>query len=262
MLKPAGARFVAYRKYLRFLAVLTLSAWAAASLAQTKADNPYFARRNTFGIFGAYSGDSSHILLGDAEERILVNFGVSYSRRLILNRILNWQYNGELMPVVLESDPLSSFVESQTSPTKATYAYGGEPPVTCSPLTIPYTTVDPVTGVDYSGTLTIACQGRRWTVGQAMSPAGFQLNFRPRRKLQPFLIGHGGYMYSTQQIPVPGAGSFNFTFDAGAGLELYRSRSRSIRVEYRYHHFSNNNTANLNPGVDNGLFQVTYAFGR
>jgi opacity protein-like surface antigen len=95
-----------------------------------------------------------------------------------------------------------------------------------------------------------------------MSPVGFQWNFLPRRKLQPFIIGHGGSMYSTRPIPIQEAGSFNFTFDLGAGFELYRSKTHSVRAEYRYHHISNHNTANQNPGIDNGLFQVTYSFGR
>jgi hypothetical protein len=51
-----------------------------------------------------------------------------------------------------------------------------------------------------------------------MSPIGFQWNFLPRHKLQPLVLGHGGYMYSTQPVPVPNAGSFNFTFDFGVGL--------------------------------------------
>ncbi|MGB7267231.1 MAG: acyloxyacyl hydrolase [Terracidiphilus sp.] len=247
---------------LRIVTVLILIAGASCSVAQSDAKSAYYGRRNTFGIFVAYSNDSSHILLGDAENRKLMNIGVSYSRRLILNRIFNWQYSGELMPVVLESDPLSLYVQNQTSPTASTSTFQGGPAVACGALTIPYSTTDPATGTVYSGTLVISCRGRRWTVGQAMSPAGLQLNFLPRHKLQPFLIGHGGYMYSTQAIPIDGAGSFNFTFDAGVGLELYRSKSKSLRLEYRYHHISNNNTATLNPGIDNGLFQVTYAFGR
>jgi opacity protein-like surface antigen len=69
-------------------------------------------------------------------------------------------------------------------------------------------------------------------------------------------------MYTTHPIPIYYAGSFNFTFDLGAGIELYRSKTRSIRAEYRYHHISNHETAEQNPGIDNGLFQVTYTFGR
>ena len=99
-------------------------------------------------------------------------------------------------------------------------------------------------------------------MGQAASPAGMQWNFRPCRSIQPFITSHGGYIYSTQPIPVDTAGSFNFTFDLGAGLEIYRSTTRSIRAEYRYHHTSNNDSARSNPGIDSGLLQVTYAFGR
>ena len=99
-------------------------------------------------------------------------------------------------------------------------------------------------------------------MGEGISPVGFQWNFRPHNKLQPFFIGHGGCMHSTRPIPIPQADSFNFTFDLGTGFELYRSQTRSVRAEYRYHHISNHNMANMNPGIDNGLFQVTYSFGR
>jgi hypothetical protein len=69
-------------------------------------------------------------------------------------------------------------------------------------------------------------------------------------------------MDSTQPIPTSGAGSFNFTFDVGAGFELFQSKGRSIRAEYRLHHISNHGTAQENPGIDNGAFQLTYSFGR
>jgi hypothetical protein len=45
-------------------------------------------------------------------------------------------------------------------------------------------------------------------------------------------------------------------------VELYRDKTRSIRAEYRYHHISNHGTAEENPGIDNGLVQITYSFGR
>lgn len=132
--------------------------------------------------------------------------------------------------------------------------------IQCAPLTSTYNFI--LNGITYSGTEVYTCYGRRWAMGEAISPFGLKLNFAPRRKLQPFLIGHGGYMYSTQEIPVRGAGSFNFTFDGGIGVEFYLSNTKFIRADYRYHHLSNNNTANVNPGVDNGILQLTYAFGR
>jgi hypothetical protein len=242
------------------IAELFLAAWGAVSPAQSPTESPYYARANSFGILAAYSWNSSHILLGDAENRMLVNIGVSYSRRLFLNHILNLRYSEELLPVALESDPLTRFVMQQTSPTTGTYS-GMLPnaPVTCSqgPVSFFYT----VNSVIYSATETFSCSGRQWTMGVAMSPVGFQWNFLPLHRSQPFFDGHGGFMHSAQAIPTGGAGSFNFTFDFGAGIELYRSKSRSIRAEYRFHHISNANTARVNPGIDSGLLQATYSFG-
>jgi hypothetical protein len=242
--------------------LLSLLFFAPFVMAQSPDSSPYFARKNTFSIFGAYSNDSSHILLGDAENRKLFDIGLGYNRRLFVDRILDWQYSGEILPVALESDPLAHIVQNQTAPTVQTSIFVAGPVINCIPVTESYSFVNPNNGITYSGTETLSCYSRRWNIGEAMSPVGFQWNFLPRRNMQPFFVSHGGYMYSTQQIPIPGAGSFNFTFDLGAGVELYRSKTRSIRAEYRYHHISNHNTANQNPGIDNGLFQVTYSFGR
>jgi len=238
----------------------------AALTAQTTADNPAFARKNTFSVFSAYSNDSSHILMGIADNRRLLDFGVSYGRRLFAGRIVNWQYNGEILPVALNSDPVQVINETTTvkytngMPTETLSGSYQEPTLSaCRDSTS--TRTYPIK----NGTVTtvdVDTCSRRWVIGEGMSPAGFQWNFMPRHKMQPFLIGHGGYMYSTQPIPVENAGSFNFTFDFGAGVELYRSTSRSIRAEYRYHHISNHDTAQQNPGIDNGVFQVTYSFGR
>ena len=251
----AGARTFCTR------VLLALILLTANCFAQPSKESPYFARVDTFGILAGYSGDSSHILLGDAENRMLLQIGASYNRRLMLNRRVNWQYSGELLPVALESDPTGVFVQHQTAPTPATFSYDAGPLVSCAPDSESYSYVDPATGVTYSGTTSISCNGRRWVVGEAMSPVGMQWNFMPMRKIQLLVDGHGGYMYSSQAIPIDNAGSFNFTFDIGAGFEVFRSKTKSIRAEYRYHHISNHGTADLNPGIDNGLFQVTYAFG-
>lgn len=230
-----------------------------AQIVPAAAENVYYARRNTFGIFAAYSWDSSHILLGYAENRRLLNLGVSYSRRLLLNRIVNWQYDGELMPVTLESDPVQTTTTTVNNgdPTLSFSSTVSDPTMlACQPASGSGTFPN---GDTYTDTSTC---GRRWVAGEAMSPVGFQWDFLPQRRLQPFVDGHGGFMYSAHQVPVDYAGSFNFTFDFGAGFEYFRSPRRSIRAEYRYHHLSNHNTALENPGVDSGLLQVSYCFGR
>jgi opacity protein-like surface antigen len=232
---------------------------AAAASSQVPDANPYYARRNTFSVLTAYSNDSSHILLGDADNRKLLNIGLAYNRRLILGRVVNWQYSGEILPVALESDPVILDTVNWTSPTVRTETGSVIETGPCVPASGTFSGTE--NGVTYSYSYTFTC-GRRWTIGEGISPIGMQWNFMPRRKVQPFAIGHGGYMYSTQPIPIPNAGSFNFTFDIGAGIEWFQSKSRSMRFEYRYHHISNHNTAMENPGIDNGLFQVTFSFGR
>lgn len=230
--------------------------------AQTAPAENYFARVNSFGLLAAYSNDSSPMILGITDRRKLLEFGASYSRRLFLNHRFNWQYNAEFLPVALESDPLTRAVEHQILPTKQTFVTElTSPLITCTPQTVPYM-FKSENGTIFSGTITYSCHGREWTIGQALSPVGFQWNFRPQHRVQPFLIGHAGTMFTTHPIPLSAAGSFNFTFDLGAGIEIYRTPTRSIRAEYRYHHISNDYTADQNPGIDNGVFQVTYAFGR
>jgi hypothetical protein len=246
-------------RVLFILPYLALMTGAATAWSQAPAESPYYARTNTFSLFSAYSGDSSHIILGTAENRMLLDFGAGYSRKLFLNRIVNWQYNGELLPVALESDPVVLNTVNWTSPTVHTGSGIIVQSGPCVPSSGSFSSTQ--NGITYSYTYTNTC-GRQWTVGEAISPAGFQWNFLPRRKQQPFVIAHGGYMYSTQPIPIPAAGSFNFTFDFGAGLELFHSKTRSMRAEYRIHHISNHGTAQFNPGIDNGLFQLTYSFGR
>jgi Lipid A 3-O-deacylase (PagL) len=224
-------------------------------------DGPFFARRQSFGIFTQYANDSSHILIGQTEQRKILNLGASYSRRLLVGRIVNWQYDAQIFPVALESDPLTEYITTETSPFMASATQSGAPPlVKCAAQTTTYSYS--INGVTYAGSQTTFCAGRRWTLGEGMSPLGMQWNFRPRNKLQPFLAGHGGYLYTTKPVPTTLAGSFNFTFDLGVGLEFYRTRSQSIRVEYLFHHISDDYTTQQNPGIDNGVFQLSYEFGR
>ena len=260
-------------RHFYLLAFLTAILLASTVLAQTQPESPYFARKNTFSFLGAYSNDSSHILMGQAENRKLVDIGAGYSRRLFVNGIVNWQYSFEILPVALDSDPVQ--VNSQTNtlvftngmPTQTFTGVGSNPTaLACAASTT--TQIYPIyqlpskTLIGTETVVNVFTCTRRWVIGEAISPIGFQWNFMPRNKLQPVVSGHGGYMYSTQPIPTSDAGSFNFTFDIGAGFELFQSKGRSIRTEYRYHHISNHSTAQENPGIDNGVFQLTYSFGR
>ena len=177
------------------------------------------------------------------------------------NETLNWQYEAEVLPFALEGDPLMQVVVQEIKPQQWTQThYDQSPMARChSSDQLQFTYPD---GTQYEYLYTYTCNGREWTFGEAISPMGFRLNFTPHRRLQPMLLGHGGYMYSTHPIPTPQSGSFNFRFDVGAGFEVFRTRAQSIRVEYRLQHVSNKNTATANPGIDSQVLHVAYVFGR
>jgi Lipid A 3-O-deacylase (PagL) len=244
-----------------FAVVAVLAILTSVARAQTEPARPYYSRVNTFGFLAAYSNDSSHMLLGVSQNRKLLNFGATYSRRLFQNRTVNWMYNAEILPVALESDPVLHDVTTYTLPFPSPPLASSYEPIAPCHSGSGTATFTAGGGVVYSYNYTDTCS-RRWTIGEGISPVGMQWNFLPRRKLQPVILGHGGYMYSTQPIPDGGSGSFNFTFDFGVGLELYRTRTRSVRLDYRYHHISDHYTTVENPGIDNGLFTLTYSFGR
>ncbi|MCL2659919.1 MAG: acyloxyacyl hydrolase [Acidobacteriaceae bacterium] len=238
---------------------------------------PQYSRKNTFSITGAYSDTSSHIIGGMAMNRKLATIGVSYTHRIDRSPYMELYYLAELHPVVLESDPTATLIQTYNGP--PAYTGGGTSTVallsTKCPANPPVYTGTlppggPSAGSTYTITSTYICGGRRWTYGQAFSPLGLRLNLLPRRRLQPVFSLAGGYLFSTRPIPIAGAGSYNFTLEIGGGLEFYlrptQSESlfgnRSLRVEYRFHHISNADTANSNPGIENGLLQVAFSFGR
>lgn len=244
------------------IAVFVISACAALGAQTMSTAEAAYTRKNTFGFFAAYSNDSSHIILGTADRRKLLEIGFSYNFRLFQDRLVNVQYSGEVLPLIYESDPLSVVTDYQTEPTTATVVYPEAQSQSCATISVPYSYIDPNTGLMDSGTLVSQCVGREWTRGEGIAPVGFQWNFFPRHKTQFYLDGHGGVMSSSRPIPASTAGSFNFLFDFGGGVEYYSTHSRSWRAEMRVHHISNDYTASFNPGIDNVLFQLTFAFGK
>ncbi len=241
------------------LAVLLIL--VAAAKAQNR-DSTSYGSKNTYSAFVEYSNDSSHIILGVAPNRKFASVGFQYERRLLSNRAFVWRYAAEFRPLILESDPTATVTISIIAPPPAITI---TEPVAAAPQCVAgqrtFSGTDPITGIHYSENILTTC-GRRWTYAQGLSPAGTRINLLPHRRLQPTASFLAGYMLSTKNIPIDSAGAFNFTFEFGAGLEYYQSQSRSIRFEYQIQHLSNAYTAETNPGIDNGLFKMTYNFGR
>ena len=229
--------------------------------AQTP-DTISFGGQNTFAAFFVYSNDSSHIVLGKAPDRKFTEVGFQYERRLIANQRFVWKYAAELRPLIAESDPTATLTAAITSPPPVmTITNPPSAVLRCVAGATSFSFTDPTTGVLYAETLTTTC-GRRWTYVEGLSPLGTRINLRPRSRWQPTASVLAGLLLSAKKIPIDTAGSFNLTFQFGAGVEYFRTPTQSIRLEYQLQHFSNADTAPANPGVDNGLFKLTYAFRR
>jgi hypothetical protein len=224
-------------------------------------DNPY-SRKNTFDIFGEYSNDSSHIILGVTPNRKLAGIGVQYERRLIEHPNFRLSYDAEFRPFIVNSDPASAFTETNcVSGDCTTFQISPVVTIKCVAGTQTYPILNQNQTQIGTGTLITACS-RQLTLAQGASPAGVRLAFFPRKPLQLSFSSDAGYMFATHAIPIAQAGAFNFTFNFGGGLEYFYKPRRSIRLEYLVQHYSNKYTADQNPGVDSGFIRLNYAFGR
>jgi opacity protein-like surface antigen len=246
------------------VAGIGLALISCGAMAQQSDD---FKGKNTWTVFTEYSNTSSHILMGAARDRKLVTLGGSYARTLWRSRVGDFSYLAEIRPMVWESDPMQTNNETyiQANPPQMNTIQFTEAvidPCVAGTYYFTFTNSPPGGGTQTVNETNVVTCGRRWSYAQAFSPIGIRQSFRPGKKIQPFLVGTVGYMYSSVPLPTEEAGSFNFAFDFGAGVEIFRTPRRSISLEYRFHHFSNKNTALQNPGVDNGVFKLSYNFKR
>lgn len=104
--------------------------------------------------------------------------------------------------------------------------------------------------------------------GVSLTPVGFQFNFRPKKKVQPFISLSAGMIYFNKAVPDDRSPvrpdefgrSFNFTLAGGGGVEIETEGGKSWTVGFKFHHISNASTGNINPGFDQNLFYVGYRF--
>jgi hypothetical protein len=239
----------------RFLAVVVFALVCSAGFAQQVTP----IATNRFAIVAGYSNDSSHIIMGRAANRRFSFLGLQYDRVLLRRGWGTVAYQAEWRPVVVNIDPEEHDVATVLTPGEPTLVYtASSRPSVCIAGTDTYT---PATGIPQTVTYVSTC-GHTPTFGQGLSPLGFRMNMMPHRRWQPVVSCSAGILLSTRPIPTEQAGSFNFIFDFGAGVERISDSGRAWRLEYLVQHYSNKDTADLNPGVDNGIFKISYVFGR
>jgi hypothetical protein len=98
---------------------------------------------------------------------------------------------------------------------------------------------------------------RKRTYGSGLSPVGFQSDFFPSKRVQPFVSGDGGFIYFMDRVLSPQGSQFMYTIDFGAGINVFRKERQAVSIGYRYQHLSNANISLHNPGMDANTFYVS-----
>ena len=179
--------------------------------------------KNELTVWGGFSPDSNTFVpaFGRAEDARFGMIAFRYSRRFNNSDTVNLKYTADLVPAAF-----LNYQDFEAMPTPPHFI----------------TLVRPT----------------RYAFGAA--PLGMQVNFRPRKNLQPFIGAAGGMLYFNKRTPNDFGTRFAFTADVGGGVEFRLKDKRSLSVGYKFYHISNGGRGIVNPGFDNNLFYVGYTF--
>ena len=176
--------------------------------------------RNFVEIFGvATLADGS--LQGVTKDRRLFLFGAAYSRVLSRHRIVETRFTSKLIPIALLREPFSIFAPVQT--------------LASNQFTV-----------------------MRETYGFGASPVGIEMDWLPRKKIQPFFGVEAGFLRFDRNVPDVVATKFNFTIDGRGGVLIALPHERSFSVAYAFEHMSKAYIGHDNPGLDAHMISVTY----
>ncbi len=109
-----------------------------------------------------------------------------------------------------------------------------------------------------TGTTVTPTRETKYAVGVA--PIGLQANFRPRKKLQPFIGLSLGFLPFTETTPNVTGKKLNFSTAGGGGIEYRLANKKAITFGYNFYHISNASRGIENPGYDAQIFFVGYTF--
>lgn len=115
---------------------------------------------------------------------------------------------------------------------------------------------EPVQGAQPTTAEPAAQYLRERAYGSGISPVGFESDFFPRSRLQPFFSTDGGFIYFDQRVLSPEGSQFMYTIDFGTGIHVFRKARQDWTLGYRYQHLSNANISLHNPGTDANTFYI------
>lgn len=97
---------------------------------------------------------------------------------------------------------------------------------------------------------------RERAYGSGVSPVGFESDFLPAKRVQPFFSTNGGFLYFDQRVLSPQGSKWMYTIDFGTGIHVFRKARQDWTLGYRYQHLSNANISMHNPGTDANTFYL------
>ena len=109
-----------------------------------------------------------------------------------------------------------------------------------------------------TGTTVTPVRETKYAIG--LAPIGLQGNFRPRKKLQPFIGLSLGFLPFTETIPNVTGKKLNFSTEGGGGIEYRLANKKAVTFGYKFYHISNASRGIENPGYDAQLLYVGYTF--
>jgi len=101
---------------------------------------------------------------------------------------------------------------------------------------------------------------RETRYGFGVAPIGLQANFRPRKKLQPFIGLSLGLLPFTETTPNVTGKKLNFSTEGGGGIEYRLKNKKAITFGYKFYHISNASRGIENPGYDAQILYLGYTF--
>jgi len=80
---------------------------------------------------------------------------------------------------------------------------------------------------------------RKRTYGSGLSPVGVQVDFRPARRVQPFLSTNEGLIVFQGPVLSPQGSQWMYIADFGCGVQVFRKQRQAVAIGYRYQHLGN-----------------------
>ena len=206
------------------------NATTEAETAKAQLSDDALNAKNEFAVLGGFAPDIPRLFSGSRRSSY-AEIDFRYTRRLATTRDLALKYQVDVIPLAVINYRADRLV--RTSPT------------------------------------TIATDDSRQTAyAVGLTPVSFQLNFRRREKIQPFITAGAGLLIFGKKIPDDRSPlrpdqvgrRLNFTPFFGGGAEFLTDEGRAFTVGFKFHHISNNSTARINPGFDQNYFYVGYTF--